>query len=497
MSTEQVFNKFLDSYTRSTFFIGGQWVKPHSSNSIEIISPSTEKHIGRVPDADSTDINNAVSAAKSAFDQKDGWSSWSLKKRTEIMRKFAQILEAKHEELSVLYAHELGRPFASAFSRPSRPAELLRYYAELAESIELDQVRPIPAIQNPTSVKKSSIQLESRGVTAVIVPYNGTLEMGMFKIGPTLALGGTVVLKPSPQSPLEGYVFAEAAIEAGFPDGVINVLPGSREAGESLVSHKDIGIVGFTGSTNTGKAIAKTCAERFIPTVLELGGKSAAVILDDVDVSTFAKNLPYLGFTFTGQNCFIHSRVIVTKNRYQELLDAMVESAQSIIVGDPFDPQTHNGPLISKEHREKVEGYIQSGLQEGAKVACGGDRPAELEKGWYLNPTIFTGVKSKMRISQEEIFGPVVSVITVDNDEEAINVANDTEFGLAGSVWSKDEAHARQVADQIDTGSIGINCFGFNTAAPFGGRRNSGIGTELGIEGFMSYAKYKSTHYSH
>jgi acyl-CoA reductase-like NAD-dependent aldehyde dehydrogenase len=497
MSIDQIQDKYLETYSRSAFFIDGQWVKPHSKNRIEVISPSTEKLLGHVPDADSSDINNAVRAAKSAFDKKSGWSSWSIKQRTEIMRKFANILEAKHEELSVLYAHELGRPFASAFSRPSRPAELLRYYAELAESIEIEQIRPIPTIQNPTSVKKSSVHLESRGVTAVIVPYNGTLEMGMFKIGPTLALGGTVVLKPSPQSPLEGYVFAEAALEAGFPDGVINVLPGSREAGESLVAHEDIGIVGFTGSTNTGKAIAKTCAERFIPTVLELGGKSAAVILDDVDVSNFAKNLPYLGFTFTGQNCFIHSRVIVNKSRYQELLDAMIESAQSIVVGDPFDPQTDNGPLISKEHREKVEGYIHSGLQEGAKIAFGGDRPAGLEKGWYLNPTIFTGVESKMRISQEEIFGPVVSVFTVDNDEEAIKLANDSEFGLAGSVWSKDETHARTVADQIDTGSIGINCFGFNTAAPFGGRRNSGIGTELGIEGFLSYAKYKSTHYSH
>ena len=496
MSTDQIQSKYLDTYSRSTFFIGGQWVKPHSKKMIEIISPSTEQLLGRVPDADAKDINDAVLAAKSAFEKKGGWSSWSIKQRTEVMRRFAQILEAKHEELSVLYAHELGRPFASAFSRPSRPAELLRYYAELAEGIEMEEIRPIPAIQNPTSVKKSSVNLESRGVTAVIVPYNGTLEMGMFKIGPTLALGGTVVLKPSPQSPLEGYVFAEAALEAGFPDGVINVLPGSREAGESLVAHEDIGIVGFTGSTNTGKAIAKTCAERFIPTVLELGGKSAAVILDDVDVSNFAKNLPYLGFTFTGQNCFIHSRVIVSKTRYAELLDAMIESARSINVGDPFDPQTHNGPLISKEHREKVEGYIQSGVQEGAKIAFGGDRPKDLKKGWYLNPTIFTGVKSKMRISQEEIFGPVVSVITVDSDEEAIEVANDSEFGLAGSVWSKDEDRARQVADQIDTGSIGINCFGFNTAAPFGGRHNSGIGTELGIEGFLTYAKYKSTHYS-
>ena len=238
----------------------------------------------------------------------------------------------------------------------------------------------------------------------MIVPYNGTLEMGMFKIGPTLALGGTVVLKPSPQSPLEGYIFAEAAIEAGVPAGVINVLPGSREAGEALVGHDGVDMVGFTGSTQTGRAIAKTCAESFRSVVLELGGKSAAVLLEDVDVNNFARNLPYLGFTFTGQNCFIHSRVIVHKSREEEVIAAMVDSASKIKVGDPFDDQTQNGPLISKEHRDKVEGYIEIGKNEGAKLAFGGNRPSSLDKGWYLNPTIFVDAKNDMRICQEEIF---------------------------------------------------------------------------------------------
>lgn len=496
MSSAEVKNLYLDSYHRNTLFIGGEWVKPNSKNLIRIISPSTEQVIGEVPDANSADIDLAVKAASGAFLAKSGWSSWPVSERANLMRKFADILEAKHQELSVLYAHELGRPYKPTVSRPSRPAELLRYYADLAESVEFDQMRPIPALQNPGSVKRTSVKLESRGVTAVIVPYNGTLEMGMFKIGPTLALGGTVVLKPSPQSPLEGYIFAEAAIEAGFPAGVINVLPGSREAGEALVANKEVGIVGFTGSTATGMAIAKTCAQSFTPTILELGGKSAAVLLADVDVAAFAKNLPYLGFTFTGQNCFIHSRIIVNKSRYAEVLDAMCESAAKIKVGDPFAEDTQNGPLISQAHRQKVESYIQSGISEGARIVFGGDRPQDLAKGWYLNPTIFADATNQMRISQEEIFGPVISVISADNDQTAIAIANGSEFGLAGSVWASDEVNARQVADQIDTGSIGINCFGFNTAAPFGGRKNSGIGTELGIEGFLAYAKYKSTHYS-
>jgi acyl-CoA reductase-like NAD-dependent aldehyde dehydrogenase len=263
------------------------------------------------------------------------------------------------------------------------------------------------------------------------------------------------------------------------------------------VAHKEVGIVGFTGSTATGKAIAKTCAESFTPTILELGGKSAAVLLEDVDVTSFAKNLPYLGFTFTGQNCFIHSRVVVNKNRYAEVLDAICQSAATIKVGDPFDDETHNGPLISQGHRDKVESYIASGISEGARIAFGGNRPEHLNKGWYLNPTIFADATNQMRISREEIFGPVISVISAENDQAAIDIANDSEFGLAGSVWANDENHAREVADQIDTGSIGINCFGFNTSAPFGGRKNSGIGTELGLEGFLAYAKYKSTHYTH
>jgi acyl-CoA reductase-like NAD-dependent aldehyde dehydrogenase len=333
MGNDEIKNLYLDTYRRKNFFIGGDWVKPNSKNVIEIISPSSEALIGQVPDANTADIDLAVKAASAAFAKKNSWSTWAVSERTKVMRKLADILEAKHQELSILYAHELGRPYKPTVSRPSRPAELLRYYSDLADQLELDQTRLIPALQNPGSVKRSSVKLESRGVTAVIVPYNGTLEMGMFKIGPTLALGGTVVLKPSPQSPLEGYIFAEAAIEAGFPAGVINVLPGSREAGEALVAHKEVGIVGFTGSTATGKAIAKTCAESFTPTILELGGKSAAVLLEDVDVTSFAKNLPYLGFTFTGQNCFIHSRVVVNKNRYAEVLDAICQSDRTQTYG--------------------------------------------------------------------------------------------------------------------------------------------------------------------
>jgi acyl-CoA reductase-like NAD-dependent aldehyde dehydrogenase len=496
MDVNLVKNQFLDTYSKSTFLINGDWVKSNSREVIKLISPSTEEIIGAVPDANEIDVDRAVRSAKAAFEDKAGWRTWPVARRVEVMKKLADILEARHLELSLLYAHELGRPFQYTYARPSRPAELLRYYASLGEELTFDEIRPIPKLQNPGMVKRTSVKLESRGVTAVIVPYNGTLEMGLFKMGPTLLLGGTIVLKPSPQSPLEAYIFAESALQAGIPSGVVNVLPGSKIAGESLVAHPDVDIVGFTGSTNTGRAIAQICAKTFKSTVLELGGKSAAILLSDADVESFAKALPYLGFTFSGQNCFIHSRIVVSGECYDQAVEAIVQASKSIKVGDPFDASTNNGPLISQAHRNRIQEFIESGKSEGANLIYGGDVPANLQTGWYLNPTVFIDASSDMRICREEIFGPVLSVLRVDSDEEAIQIANDSEFGLAGSVWSQDESHARFVADQIDTGSIGINGFGFNTAAPFGGRRNSGIGTELGIEGLLEYAKYKSTHYT-
>jgi len=263
------------------------------------------------------------------------------------------------------------------------------------------------------------------------------------------------------------------------------------------VIHPGIDIVGFTGSSEAGKDIGELCGRLLKPAVLELGGKSAALLMDDVDPQTFAAAIPYIGFTFSGQNCFIHSRILIPEKRYAEISEAIVESVEKLRIGDPLDPTVQFGPLISQAHRIRVERYIALGVSEGATLLYGWRRPAGLEHGWFIEPTIFTDAKNSMAICREEIFGPVLALIPYRNEEEALAIANDSEFGLAGSVWGVDEDRALAMAERIDSGTVGINGYGFNSDAPLAGRRQSGVGAELGREGFLTYARYKSLHFTH
>lgn len=478
---------------RDGVFVDGTVVTAHSDAVIELISPSTEAIIGRVPDADATDVDAAVASARRAFSDPDGWRTWAPADRAAAMERLADVLQERDPELAVLLAHEIGRPLGVSASRASRASELLRYYAALGRSTLVEEQRAAPEQRPRSAVRRSIVRRQPRGVTAAIVPYNGTLMMGMYKIGPTLALGGTVVLKPPPQAPLEAYLFAEAAIEVGIPPGVVNVVTGAQAAGEALVAHPGIDIVGFTGSTRAGRAIAQQCAAALKPVVLELGGKSAAVILEDADLTRFGAALPMIGYTFSGQNCFIQSRIVVPRSRLDEVIDVVATVSRGLRVGDPLDPATQLGPLISDTHRERVESYIASARADGARLVTGGGRPG-IGRGWYLEPTVFTDVRNDMQICREEIFGPVLTIIPVGDEEEAVAVANDSDFGLVGSVWSADPSRAIEVAGRMDTGSVGINGFGFNTAAPFEGRRHSGLGVELGVEGFSAYVQYQSIH---
>ncbi|MFI9625889.1 aldehyde dehydrogenase family protein [Streptomyces sp. NPDC052042] len=486
-----------ERFHRDDVFIDGRFLPALSGRFIEIVSPSTEQVVGRAPDGSVADVDAAVEAARRAFEDPKGWRHWAPADRAAAMERLADLLQSREEELAVLLAHEIGKPLSTSAGRSGRASELLRYFAGMARTLVQEELRPVPEQRGPGSVRRSLVRREPRGVTAAIVPYNGTLPMGMFKIGPTLAVGGTVVLKPPPQAPLEAYILAEAAVEAGIPPGVLNVVPGGREAGERLVGHPGVDIVGFTGSTEAGRRIAVQCAAAFKPVVLELGGKSAAVVLEDADLDRFARALPFLAYTFSGQNCFIQSRIVVPQHMLAELTDLVVEVTAGLIVGDPLDPATRLGPLISAEHRTRVEAHVAAGRDQGAVLAHGGGRPPGLDRGWYVEPAVFTGARNDMGICREEVFGPVVTLIPVDGEEEAIAVANDNDFGLAGSVWSADEGHALDVAGRLDTGSVGINGFGFNTAAPFGGRRDSGLGTELGVEGFEAYVQYQSRHLMH
>ncbi|MFE9104759.1 aldehyde dehydrogenase family protein [Actinomadura geliboluensis] len=479
---------------RDGLFVDGRVVPARSRAVVEIVSPSDGTVVGSVPDGSAADVDAAVASARAAFADPRGWRTWEPADRAAALERLADLLQERDAELTVLLAHEIGRPVGGAPARANRAAELLRYYAGIARSLVVDEVRPVPERRDPGSVRRSIVRRGPRGVTAAIVPYNGTLPMGMYKIGPTLALGGTVVLKPPPQAPLEAFLFAECAAAAGLPPGVVNVVTGGRETGEALVGHPGVDIVGFTGSSEAGRHIAARCAAALTPVVLELGGKSAAVLLDDADLDRFAAALPFLAYTFTGQNCFIQSRVIVPRAMLAEVTERVAEVSASLPVGDPFDPATRLGPLISAAHRDRVEGLIAAGRAEGARLVSGGERPKGLDDGFYLTPAVFTEARSEMRICQEEVFGPVVTIIPASDEDEAVAIANDTDFGLAGSVWSADEARALRVAARLDTGTVGVNGFGFNTAAPFAGRRSSGLGTELGPEGFEAYVQYQSFH---
>jgi acyl-CoA reductase-like NAD-dependent aldehyde dehydrogenase len=478
---------------RDGLFVDGTLVPARSAQVIDLISPSTETVLGRVPDASAADVDIAVTSARRAFIDPNGWRRWAPADRAAAMERLADLLQERDDDLAVLLAHEIGRPLGVSARRPSRASELLRYYAALGRSLVGEEVRTVPEQRPRTAVRRSLVRRQPRGVTGAIVPYNGTLTMGMYKIGPTLALGGTVVLKPPPQAPLEAYLLAEAAIEVGIPPGVLNVVPGGRVAGEALVSHPGVDIVGFTGSSHVGKKIARQCAAALKPVVLELGGKSAAVLLDDADLDRFAAALPGLGYTFSGQNCFIQSRIVVSRSQLSEVTDAVADVSRRLRTGDPLDPTTELGPLISRTHRDRVEAHIAAAQADGARLVIGGRRP-NLDRGWYIEPTVFTQARNDMRLCRDEIFGPVLAIIPVADEDEAVAVANDSEFGLAGSVWSADEARAIDVAGRLDTGTVGINGFGFNTAAPFEGRRQSGLGVELGVEGFAAYVQHQSLH---
>jgi betaine-aldehyde dehydrogenase len=335
------------------------------------------------------------------------------------------------------------------------------------------------------------VRREPVGVAAAIIPWNVPLFTAMLKLGPALAAGCTVVLKPAPETPLDAVLLAEALTEAEIPAGVVNIVPAGREVGEYLVRHAGIDKVSFTGSTAAGRRIASICGEQLKRVTLELGGKSAAIILDDADLdATVAGLLPAIIMN-NGQACVAQTRVLASRRRYAEVAAALAAAFAALPVGDPADPTTMCGPLVSARQRDRVEGYIKIGRDEGAKVACGGGRPARFAKGWYVEPTVFVDVKNTMRIAREEIFGPVLAVIPYEDEADALRIANDSDYGLSGSVWTADADHGLEVARHVRTGTYTVNGFAMEFGAPFGGFKCSGVGRELGPEGLEAYLEAK------
>ncbi|MEU9059221.1 aldehyde dehydrogenase [Streptomyces sp. NPDC048430] len=469
---------------RDTFLIGGEWRKPDAQQPVTVISPSTGKAVGQVPEAGPAEVDAAVAAARRAFDA-GPWPGMPVEERATVLERALAYLEPELDDIADLVTAEMGLP--TTIARQKIPAALSagRYFLDVARSLPVSEVRQTPF--GPTAVLREPV-----GVVASIAPWNGPFNMAVAKIIPALVTGCCVVYKPAPETPLDVYFLAEALDRAGLPPGVFNLVTGGRETGSALVAHPGVDKVSFTGSTAAGRQIARECGGRFARLQLELGGKSAAIVLDDADPGTVMRGIAAGLFANTGQTCSAFSRILVPAAQRERWTDVVVSTAESFVIGDPFDPATTMGPLVSRAQRDRVLGYVDTGRAEGATVATGGGVPQGLEQGWFVEPTVFTGADNSLRIAREEIFGPVATVLTYDSVDEAVAIANDSPYGLHGAVFTEDPQAAARVARSVRTGTFSVNSFTHNPFAPFGGVKDSGVGRELGPEGIQAFHELKT-----
>lgn len=462
-------------------YIGGEFLV--AARAEPVIEAATGELLGDGASASEADVDAAVGAARAAL---PAWRATSPDHRAGLLNAFAAALQQRGSSTSELVSRENGMPMRlSRNANGLFPSALLGYYAKLITATPIEEVRP--SMAGHTIVRREPV-----GVVAAIVPWNYPQALAAFKLAPALAAGCTVVLKASPETALDALVFAEAAREAGIPAGVLNVVPGGVAAGAHLVSHPGVDKVSFTGSTAVGRIIGEACGRLLRPVTLELGGKSAAIVLDDADLDAAMKGLKSVSLINNGQTCFLSSRILAPRSRYGEVIEALAALVNGLTVGDPLDTATDIGPVVSARQRDRVLGYITEGKNSGARLIAGGDIPADQPRGWFVEPTVFAEVDNNARLAQEEIFGPVLAVIPYDGDEQAIELANASEFGLAGSVWSRDADRATEVAREIHTGTVGVNDYQLDINAPFGGVKASGIGRELGPEGLDEFFALKS-----
>ena len=472
---------------RSTLFIDGTWAEPAGSDLIEVISPHTEEVVARVPAGTPADIDAAVDAARRAFDE-GPWPRMSPEERIEVVQSFANLYAGKMTEMAEVITTEMGSPTSfSNLAQSPAPWMMIESFLNIAKAFPWEEIRP-GALGGDVIVRREAV-----GVVAAIPPWNVPQFTTISKVAPALLAGCTVVLKPAPETPLDSYLMAELLQEAGVPAGVVNIVAAGREVGEHLVAHRGIDKVAFTGSTAAGRKIASVCGEQLKRVSLELGGKSAAIVLDDADLAATMEGLRFTALMNSGQACVAQTRILASRARYDEVVDALAQTVASMPVGDPADPATEVGPMVARRQQERVEKYIALGQEEGARVVVGGNgMPDGLDRGWYVRPTVFADVDNSMRIAREEIFGPVLSVIPYDDVDDAVRIANDSDYGLAGTVWTGDQEAGLDVARRVRAGTYGVNTYTMDFAAPFGGYKSSGIGREFGPEGLSQYTEYKA-----
>jgi aldehyde dehydrogenase (NAD+) len=468
-----------------TVFIGGEWVPAVTHDRISVVAPWSEEVIASVPSGSAADVDRAVTAARRAL-AAGAWPAMTLDDRVSILKRFRELLVEHSAELARLITDEMGCPITQSRNiQVVNPVRILDAYLDVAATYPFRTVRRDEAGQ-------ALVTRDPVGVVAGVVPWNVPASLTAQKLVPALITGCTVVLKPAPETPLDAYLVAHLLSEAGLPPGVVNVVPADRMVSEYLVSHPGVDKVTFTGSTAAGRRIAEICGRDLRRVTLELGGKSAAVILDDADLEEAVSALRLGSFRNNGQICSLKTRLVVPAAREPEFLDRLCGLLDSMPVGDPRDEATEIGPLVSARQRARVEGYIDSGRSQGARLVRGGGRPDGLDRGWYVEPTVFTGVDPDAAIAQEEIFGPVVAIIPYKTEEEAIAVANNSRYGLNGSVFTTDIDRGLRVASRIRTGTVELNGSPAGFHAPMGGVKSSGLGREFGPEGLDPFVELKS-----
>jgi len=468
-------------------YVGGQWAAPATDRRIPVVSPHSTQPLGSTPEATEQDVDRAVEAARRAFDT-GPWPHAAPAERAAAVQRFAAAYLARQEELAELITTEMGAPlWFSHVGQVGATAMAMDAFLAAAGSYAWEE-RRVGTFGSPMVVRR-----EPAGVVGVITPWNVPHFVTVAKLVPALLAGCTVVLKPAPEAAASGLVLGEILDQAGLPEGVVSILPGGREVGEHLVRHPGVDKIAFTGSTAAGRRIAALCGQDLRRVTLELGGKSAAIVLHDADAAQVAQGLQMASLMNSGQACIAQSRILAPRERYDEVVEAVAAMVDGLTVGDPLDMGNYIGPMVARRQRERVESYIRTGQQEGARLVVGGEgMPDGLETGWYVRPTLFADVDNGMRIAREEIFGPVLCVIPYADEDDAVRIANDSDYGLAGSVWTGDVEHGLDVARRVRAGTIGINQYMLDFNSPFGGFKASGIGREFGPEGIDAYVELKS-----